>query len=466
MNRQTSRRSGRTAQRSSSRRRRSLIEALERRTLLATFPVLNASDAGAGSLRQAIIDANALAGSDDITFDPGFFNTARTITLTAASGQLSVTDSVNIAGPGTSILTVSGGNAVRVFNIAGTGILNVTISGMRITGGNGTSNGVTAADGGGILTTDEAVTLDNVIVSGNMNTGANDGGGIAASGTAALTVRNSTVSGNTSGGDGGGLYFFSGGSLLLENSTVSGNTAPGSAGGGGIYFFGTVAAGGVTIRNSTIANNAATTSSGGGIVFRSLTSNVNPVLIQNSTITGNSAGTTGTTVGLGGGGIAVSSGGVNSIISLVSTIVSGNTATAANGRSDIAAIALATVNLNFCAVGDADGFTPSGTSANNLPFGSALNLLALANYGGPTQTVALALGRCREQPGGLGHRPAWPGVSSHAGRRDGYRRLRGNFGHPRRQRHLRQHHDHDPDPDLHIPGNLQRGDQHQRQYPG
>jgi parallel beta-helix repeat protein len=366
-------------------------ERLETRLTLATFSVTNAADSGAGSLRQAIIGANAMVGPDDINFDPVFFNTARTITLTAASGQLSVTDSVNIAGPGTSTLTVSGSNAVRVFSIAGTNILNVTISGMRITGGNGTTNGVTAADGGGILTTDEAVTLNNVIVSGNSTTGANDGGGIAVSGTGALTVRNSTVSGNTSAADGGGIYFFSGGSLLLENSTVSGNTAPGPSGGGGIYFFGATASGGVIIRNSTIANNAAT-SSGGGIVFRSLASNVNPVVIQNSTITGNSAGTTSSTDGLGGGGIAVSSGTANSIISLVSTIVSGNTATAANGRSDIAAIALATVNVNFCAVGDADGFTPSGTSANNLPFGSALNLLTLASYGGPTQTVALGLG--------------------------------------------------------------------------
>ena len=107
-------------------------ERLETRLALATFSVTNAADSGAGSLRQAIIGANAMVGPDDINFDPVFFNTARTITLTAASGQLSVTDSVNIAGPGTSILTVSGGNAVRVFNIAGTGILDVTISGMGI----------------------------------------------------------------------------------------------------------------------------------------------------------------------------------------------------------------------------------------------------------------------------------------------------------------------------------------------
>ena len=37
-------------------------EALEHRTLLATFVVVNTLDAGAGSLRQAMTDAHARAG--------------------------------------------------------------------------------------------------------------------------------------------------------------------------------------------------------------------------------------------------------------------------------------------------------------------------------------------------------------------------------------------------------------------
>ena len=47
------------------------------------------------------------------------------------------------------------------------------------------------------------------------------------------------------------------------------------------------------------------------------------------------------------------------------------------------------MNVNFSAVGDADGFTPSATSGNNLPFGTPLGLGPLANYGGPTQTIPL-----------------------------------------------------------------------------
>src|SRR6476659_8769493 len=48
------------------------VECLEGRTLLATFVVTDAGDAGPGTLRQAILDANALAGADTINFNiPG-----------------------------------------------------------------------------------------------------------------------------------------------------------------------------------------------------------------------------------------------------------------------------------------------------------------------------------------------------------------------------------------------------------
>lgn len=58
------------------RTRKLRLEALEERTLLA-FTVINTSDSGAGSLRQAILDANAAGGADIIDFnipttDPNF----------------------------------------------------------------------------------------------------------------------------------------------------------------------------------------------------------------------------------------------------------------------------------------------------------------------------------------------------------------------------------------------------------
>ncbi|MEO6811008.1 MAG: autotransporter outer membrane beta-barrel domain-containing protein, partial [Isosphaeraceae bacterium] len=50
------------------RRRPLLVEALEARQLLTDFKVVNTNDSGLGSFRQAILDANTLAGPDQILF--------------------------------------------------------------------------------------------------------------------------------------------------------------------------------------------------------------------------------------------------------------------------------------------------------------------------------------------------------------------------------------------------------------
>src|SRR5947209_7211633 len=52
-------------------RARLRLQPLEGRVVPATITVTNANDAGAGSLRQAILDANASVGTaDTIVFDP------------------------------------------------------------------------------------------------------------------------------------------------------------------------------------------------------------------------------------------------------------------------------------------------------------------------------------------------------------------------------------------------------------
>src|SRR5262249_12257417 len=51
------------------------LEYLEDRSLPSTCTVVNLNDAGAGSLRQAIQDANATAGADVITFAPAAHGT-------------------------------------------------------------------------------------------------------------------------------------------------------------------------------------------------------------------------------------------------------------------------------------------------------------------------------------------------------------------------------------------------------
>ena len=49
--------------------RRPYLEALEDRTLPSTFTVLNLADSGPGSLRQAILGADAGPGGDTIAFN-------------------------------------------------------------------------------------------------------------------------------------------------------------------------------------------------------------------------------------------------------------------------------------------------------------------------------------------------------------------------------------------------------------
>ncbi len=70
----------------------------------AAFEVTNNLDDGAGSLRQAIEDANATIGPDTIMFD-----STVTGTIVLLTGQLKVgPGGLTITGPGASSLTVDG----------------------------------------------------------------------------------------------------------------------------------------------------------------------------------------------------------------------------------------------------------------------------------------------------------------------------------------------------------------------
>src|SRR5207237_607310 len=69
------------------------LEALEPRWLPSSFTVTNTNDLGAGSLRQAILDANANAGADAITFN---IAGAGIHTIAPTSALPSITDPVVI----------------------------------------------------------------------------------------------------------------------------------------------------------------------------------------------------------------------------------------------------------------------------------------------------------------------------------------------------------------------------------
>ncbi len=195
------------------------------------------------------------------------------------------------------------------------------------------------------------VNLSGLTITGGL---AAEGGGIRSTGN--LAVSNTTISGNAATGgnlSGGGIW--NNGTLTITNSTISGNTANGIpfGSGGGIM---NVLPGTLTITNSTISGN---TGRGPGGLHNLL----GTVVAVNITVSGNSAVQ-------GGGGI-----GACGTETIVNSIVAGNTA----------------------AVGpDIDCFADTiTTSVIGVPSGMTLADILVpggpANYGGPTQTIALAL---------------------------------------------------------------------------
>jgi hypothetical protein len=149
---------------------------------------------------------------------------------------------------------------------------------------NGSATGGFPADaGGGIYNDHSTLTVDECALSGNS---ADYGGGIFSngntSGSASLTVTNSTFDGNSAIFYGGGIFSDggAGGSAILtiNNSTFSENVAAGS-GGGAIMTNG----GGLNIANSTLSGNSAPAGGGGGILNFGVTTIGNTILKTGAT---------------------------------------------------------------------------------------------------------------------------------------------------------------------------------------
>jgi hypothetical protein len=88
-----------------------MVERMEDRVLLSIFDVTNTADSGPGSFRQAILDANALPGADQVRFDipastaplldvpvAGFDPVTQTWRITPLSPLPTITDQVTIDG--------------------------------------------------------------------------------------------------------------------------------------------------------------------------------------------------------------------------------------------------------------------------------------------------------------------------------------------------------------------------------
>ena len=391
-------------------RRSTACEQLEVRTLLTAYVVDTIADnptAGSGvmdakiSLREAITAANtnaafgdAAAGQADLTGGPNgdtitFAASLDGQTITLGGVELTITDELLIAGPGATLLTVSGGGLVAsIFRVNSD--VTAAIEGLTITRGSDTG----IRNSGRLTLTNSVVTLNSSLF-GNAGGISNDGmltitnssvvsnfasasgGGIDNSGT--LAVIDSTVSGNTSlVGSGGGIRNY--GTLTLVNTTVSGNTAGDAVvgppcDGGGIHSIGTL-----TLANSTISGNQASRH-GGGIYSGGTTT------LRNVTVFGNLAGTLGDTGT--GGGIFITAGATTLFNSLVAGNALGLTAAIPN---DIFGTLVATSSHNL--IGDA-------ATAGGLTDGAQGNIVGvnwrtvldptLRDNGGSTLTHALRL---------------------------------------------------------------------------
>jgi CSLREA domain-containing protein len=361
-----------------------------------TFVVNSTADPGDGTcdasectLREAIDEANFNGTPDTITFAPTVQGTIQLAHVGGVGGDaLEVTnESLDIVGPGADKLTIEGQSGSRIFKLLGfaTPDEEVTISGLTLSGGSPTSGpygecAFDSADGGAILSTNyqecfstgyaAALTVSKLVVSDNE---ASAGGGIAveqrqarekaasATGSASLTVHQSTISGNEADYDGGGIamYPFSG-ELAVDNSTIANNNADSGVGGG------------VAVISAFDVRKA--------VVVRGLE-------IDNSTVTGNDATGQGDDSSGSGGGIST-----DANLTLSSDIVYGNTVTPApvtskaSSPSDLHTTDAATITAGYSMFGTTSGATLTESPAGTNQTGVDPQLGALQNNGGATPT--------------------------------------------------------------------------------
>ncbi|WP_420629977.1 hypothetical protein [Candidatus Leptofilum sp.] len=255
----------------------------------ATFTVSNTNDSGAGSLRQAILDANSSVGEDVI-------EVTAVGTVALLSPLPTITDTVKVEGSGVDLFIVDGQGLHRVFDI---GLTAVTLADLTIQQGS-------AADadgrGGGIRSTGIGLTLDSVNILSS--TAESHGGGVYVTGglivSDSLFQNNHSISGtggailsggvtfmtdtqfvdNTSRLSGGGLYAL--GELHATNGLFQGNQS--LSNGGGLFSFSQT-----TLQNTQFLSNTAQ-NQGGGASAPGVLTITNGLFQNNQTIVGTGGG--------------------------------------------------------------------------------------------------------------------------------------------------------------------------------
>lgn len=383
-----------------------LIFLMSKNVLATNFTVTNNNDSGAGSLRQAIIDANADTNSPhQITFNNSY-NIAILSALTTPSRPMTIdggVNTINIIGTaiptGTNAFAASGitinhitfDNCLVSFSggvvTENCKFINGRDGAVKVSGTysavscefynnviNSNTNG-TAIRG---ISTNNDILLDKCIIRDNVSTGA----AISVSGNnlaSKLEVKNSLIYNNTNSSTGvnfgGGIA--SAAQTIITNCAIYNNTA--NRGGGiALLVGGTTKPSSLVMTNSTINNNTlgqySASAFGGGIYFQGSTSNVTAnCSITNSTISGNSTPALGgvTTVSAGGG-IQIGGGGSSvwsPVITFTNCTIFGNNAR----NNEVGAISGGGIDringnavINYCIIlGNNSASTSNGKDITN-----------------------------------------------------------------------------------------------------
>ncbi len=241
------------------------------------------------SLREALREANATPGADDVLLG---VTPLRPIggTITLTSALPAITTPISVRGPGAAALTIDAAatNAAQRRILTMTGASPVTIADVTLRGGIMTTAGGLLVETGSTLTLQRVTLRDNVALGGfgggalvfggsglvldesiieqnTARTTNGSGGGIAVGSGSTLEVRGGTVRGNVAEGAFAGGIGAMGSSVTITNATVTGNRAFG--GGGGIALW---EGGSLTVTGGSVSNNIATSEIssgvGGGIV--------------------------------------------------------------------------------------------------------------------------------------------------------------------------------------------------------
>jgi parallel beta-helix repeat protein len=331
-------------------------EALEDRTLLSAFTVSNLSNSGAGSLRQAILSANANHGADVINF-----SVAGTITLTSALPA--ITGPVNI--DGTSAPGFAGTPTVEV-NLNDTAGLQF---GPSANGSALSSLALVNSSGNGV----SLVGVQHMTIAGNyigLGTNGTTGAGNEGNGIALINSSNNTIGGDTSQ-DGNviaangldGLFLSSSSKNVFMNNEIGTNAAGTAALGN--------AANGILITGHSVGNLIGGEATGGN-------DPTNDVFVrppEGNLISGNDAN-----------GVLIIGGATQNQLSgnFIGTAASGNSALG-NAQDGVAIVQANNNSLLGCTI-QTDPFVfynvISGNGGNGLRVDNANNTTIQANFFG------------------------------------------------------------------------------------